>query len=144
MTFTHEITMAPAFDKRSADPKKNYGVHGVDLWFAVRKDGEGITFAIFTNWMLPHVQEETDARDLGTGYTRYMFHKPQPAGVDIHRKTPQYEGQLAKENCSVTGGICYADGSGLLAEEFYKTLLEGGSAAVFKRLEEQFVVWSQA
>jgi hypothetical protein len=29
--FERIVTMNPAYDKRNADPSKNYGIHGVDL-----------------------------------------------------------------------------------------------------------------
>lgn len=139
--FKHEVWFRPAYDKRDPDPSKNYGIHGVDCCFAVMKDGQGVTFSLFTNWMLPHVQAEFDARDPGHGYTRYMFHKPQPAGVDYHATKPRYEGQKPITNCHITGGDCYGDGSGLLAEEYFETLLTEGSDGVFKRLEKQYAEW---
>jgi hypothetical protein len=139
--FKREVWFSPAFDKRHVEPSKNYGVHGVDCTFCVSKDGKGVTFILFTNWMLPNVQAETDARDPGHGHTRYMFHKPQPAGVDYHDNKPQYEGQHCRDECKVTGGACYSDGSGLLADEYYETLLREGSEGVFKRLEAQYETW---
>jgi hypothetical protein len=142
--FKREVSFNPAYDRRDPDPKKNYGIHGVDCTFTVSKNGKGVTFSLFTNWMLPHVQEETDAREPGTGYTRYMFHKPQPAGVDFHDSKPHYEGHRCITGCKVTGGDCYSDGSGMLADEFYETLLREGSEGVFKRLEAQYATWLEA
>jgi hypothetical protein len=51
------IEFTPAFDKRDPNPKKNYGVHGVELRFVVKGEAGAVQFLIFTNWHLPHVQK---------------------------------------------------------------------------------------
>jgi hypothetical protein len=49
---------APAFDKRDPDPKKNYGIHGVDLRMVLKGEEGAVQFVLFTGWMLPHVAKE--------------------------------------------------------------------------------------
>lgn len=142
MTFKRKVVFRPAFDKRSTDPKKNYGVHGADIQFQLIKDGEGITYTIFTNWMLPNVQAETDTREPDEGHLRYMFHKPLTAGCDGHWKKPQYEGQSALPNCSITGGDCYCDGTDI-TDDLFDLLVAEGDEALWKKLEERFVSWSK-
>jgi hypothetical protein len=139
--FKREIDFSPAFDRRSADPRKDYGIHGVECIFTLSKNGKGITFTIYTNWMLPHVQEETDARPISSRFP-FLSHKPMPAGVDWHDTKPHYEGQsICRDECAVTGGICYSDGSGLMADGIFTILLEQGSEGVWKRLEQLYVEW---
>lgn len=138
--FERSVHWRPAFDKRSSDPKKNYGVHGLELQFRLKGPEGGITFLIFTNWMLPHVQAETDAKPL-TGRNPWLFHKPMPAGVDGHWKTPQYIEQRAIQCCELTGGDCYSDGSALLSNDLFDLLVAKGDQAVWKRLEELYEVW---
>jgi hypothetical protein len=38
-------------------------------------------------------------------------------GIESHKKTKQHENQTPQENCDVTGGDCYCDGSSLQARE---------------------------
>lgn len=141
-TFTHEIKIHAAYDKRNPNPKKNYGIHGAHIYFSVKtEDNEGLSFSVSTNWQLPHVQKEIDAKEPVPGLDKYWGHKPSAFSVDIHTKTPRYEGQSCIENCSITGGKCYADGSGMLGESFLETLITEGSEGLFKRMEQQFIDW---
>lgn len=137
-TFARRVSFAAAYDKRDPNPSKNYGIHGVRITFAVIRDGEGLTFSVLTNWQLPHVQAEADAQKSKPG----RDYRPMAFGVDIHRKVPTYEDQAPIENCSITGGDCYFDGSALLGESFLETLITGGDEALFARMEKQFEEWS--
>lgn len=140
MNFTREVKFVKAFDRRHDESGKNYGVHGLHIWFNLRctDTGEGLTFSIATNWQLPHVQAETDARP-GPDFSPWLFHKPQPFGVDIHRKTGSgYE----QPDCNITGGKCFSDGSAMLGEDFFNTLVEGGDEALWARMEQQYIDWS--
>lgn len=138
--FRREVSFSPAFDKRDPDPKKNYGIHGVGLMFTLAKDGKGITLSIFTNWQLPHVQAEMDAKRPDLRFP-YLSHKPMAADVSFHDSKPHYEGHTCREGCAVTGGDCYSDGSGLMAEEGFTALREGGSDGVWKWMEERYAAW---
>lgn len=118
--FKHEIIITAAYDRK----EEGYGVHGCDLQFTVSKDGKGITVQIYTGWYLNGPQG-----------------KVLPAFVQYHDTVPHYEGQECREKCDVTGGICYSDGSGLLADEFFECLKREGSKGVFKKMEQQYVEW---
>lgn len=133
---TREIVFTPAFDKRSKDPSKNYGVHGVEMkWFLKGPKG-AIQFVVFTNWMLPHVQAE---RDADCSVEKAFLHKPMPADLGYHSPHAMYDGQQAMaDDCPVIGGKCYYDGSGLNAYPVFQLLLEKGSEAVWQRLEEEY------
>lgn len=74
-------------------------------------------------WYLIHRETRTgvhfhgkkyDNNDMGSMSNRHSF---MPYGLEIHSKTPNYEGHTPIENCEVTGGDCYCDGSSLMASE---------------------------
>ena len=138
--FTRKISFHPAFDKRNSEPSKNYGIHGLEMCFTLIGAEGGVSFHIYTNWHLPHVQEELDSK-VPDDYYPYLMHSPQPAGVEGHWRVPQYEGQTPVKGCSVAGGDCYRDGSGLLATEFFNILVTEGEEAVWKALEKRYEDW---
>ena len=136
--FKREVRFYPAFDKRHSDPKKNSGIHGVNLTFYLHGSKGVIQFVIYTNWHLPHVQAELDARPPYSN-NPYLYHSPIPADIGYHSPTPRYEGHTPmKDDCSILGGKCYYDGSTLMAEDVFKVLVEGGDEALWKELEERY------
>lgn len=139
MTLTREIFFTAAYDKRAPEPSKNYGVHGVEMrWYLKGPEG-AIQFVVFTNWHLPHVQQELDRKSFGE-FPHLSCH-PQPADLGYHSRVPRYEDQRPMDGeCSVIegGGPCYYDGSGLRADDVYRLLVEKGSEAVWQFLEEEY------
>lgn len=136
--FKKEVHVRPAFDKRDDDPKKDYGIHGAELAFYLIGEKGVIQFVIYTNWMLPHVQEEMDTKPLLNG-SPYMFHKPLPADIGYHSPKPIYEGQEPiHDNYHLIGGECYYDGSGLMAEDVFRIMIEGGSDAMWADMERRY------
>lgn len=134
--FEHSIKIIPAYDT----PK--HGIHGADLWIKCIKGNQGVTLSIFTHWMLPHIQDRLNGH-LDEGYKKYT-EVPSGSFISYHSSTPQYEGQTASLECNITGGICYSDGSGLLAEEFLTTLIAEGSKGLEKKMEEQYAIWLES
>lgn len=128
--FTHKISLAAAYDKRN-DPKGNFGIHGVHIYFSVEKDQKGITFSVSTGWHLPHIDR--------TGWQDFM-EEPMAFGVDYH-KPHGSEDDYYTEHCEITGGKCWGGGSACLGEEFLAVLVEQGSDGLFKRMERQFALW---
>lgn len=136
--FSREITFRAAYDKRNPEPSKNYGIHGVDMTWLLKGPLGVVQFVVSTNWYLPHVQREFDAKR-GPDFDPYMFHKPSPTDIGYHSPKPMYEGQEPlTEDCGVLGGRCYYDGSGLQAEDVFKILLEEGSEGVWKEMERRY------
>ena len=127
------IKLLPAWDKRSKEAGKNYGIHGVDLRMYLKGELGVVQFVLYTGWQLPHVQEEFK----NTNY----YSEPLPADVGYHSPKPMYEGQeVMSESCELLDGKpCYYDGSGLMAEDVYKILLTEGSDGVWKNLEERYI-----
>lgn len=91
-----------------------------------------ITFLVFTDWHLKHVQREMDRRHL-LCHTR-------GAEVSYHSFVPVYEGQLPLVHyCAYLGGKpCYCDASSLDAEPLFEKLVEGGEEAVWSALLDRY------
>lgn len=137
--FKREVIFSPAFDKRHADPKRNYGIHGVDLRFYLIGARGATHFVIYTNWQLPEVTRDQDARPVDRRFPHLSCH-PLPADIGYHRPTPAWEGQdVCQESCGLLGGqACYSDGSGVMAREVFEMLVREGDAAVWRELERWY------
>jgi len=129
--FQRVVEFRPAFDKRNADPHKNYGIHGVDMRMVLVGDRGAAQFVLYTGWHLPHVVSEFKASGRSLG-------DPLPADLGYHSREPRYEGQTAaSESCEYLGGCpCYYDGSGLNAERVFDALRAEGGEAVWRELED--------
>lgn len=134
--FTRVIEFTPAYDRRNSDPKRNYGVHGVDLRFLLKGSNGAIQFLLFTGWHLPHVREEHKQRDASA----YRLGFPIAADLGYHSFVPRYAGQEPMtEDCPVLDGKrCYCDGSGLQAEPVFDILVEQGEEKMWEKLQEEY------
>lgn len=131
------ITFNPAYDKRSAKPNENYGIHGVGMVWLLEGELGVVQFIVFTHWHLPHIQAEMDLEPLNS--VPYMFHKPQPVDVGYHSPKPMCEGQTEMKCDKLPSGKCYYDGSSLQATTVFNILLAEGSVGVWKELERRYV-----
>ena len=134
------VKMSPAWDKRHSDPSKNYGIHGVNLRFALVGEKGATQFLVYTNWQLPHVTEELLAKSVnGASYSmlevRFL---PMPADLGYHSRAKTEYG-MHSEECDLLGGGCWYDGSGLEAERVFERLVREGDAAVWEELELFYV-----
>lgn len=134
--FEKIVTFRAAFDRRDPDPKKNYGIHGVEMRMVLRGPLGATQFLLYTGWMLPHVTEETWEKHAHDPYRLRLFTKPNPADRGYHWLTPQYEGAEMRDCDLLPGGKCYYDGSSLNADETFQLLLTEGDAGVWKDLED--------
>jgi len=83
------IKFRPGFHKIAEDPKKNYGVHGMDMFFVVKGPKGAVHFILSTGMMLKKTRDwQREEHKDGIGY---LF----PMGVDVgyHSTTPGHEGQ---------------------------------------------------
>ena len=105
------------------------------MYFSLEKDNKGISFMLFTGWMLPHVAAEFRGQK--------YFGEPVPCMVSSHDDKPGYEGQVPRMDCHIRGegNPCYGDGSGLLATEAFDALVIGGEEGLWKFLEKKYVDW---
>lgn len=118
------VKFYPAFDKRDSDPKKDYGIHCVDLLMLVKGEKGAVQFRLFTGWYLSHLDQKSE---------------PAPADLGYHSLKPIYEDQTPiSENCEWLNAPCYYDGSGLNAQRVFDVLLKEGSDGVWRELEEYY------
>jgi hypothetical protein len=137
---TKEVTFHPAYDKRNPEPSKNYGISGVSIYFILKGDKGAVQFAVYTDWYLPHVQDEQKGRDL-RGISGL---KPMGTDVGYHSPKPMYEEQTSicgPGECKYVpeGESCYYDGSGLRADQWVRDiLLPKGSEGIWEALKEEY------
>ena len=134
--FTRTVRWTPAFDRRDPDPKKNYGIHGVEILWALRGPHGAVQFQLYTNWQLPHVHKERGRGLCG----EFCMNLPMPADLGYHSPVPHYEGQTATtESCEVLDGKpCYCGGSTRNAETPFDVLVSEGEDALWKYLENYY------
>lgn len=130
------------FDRRHESPSKNYGIHGLDVWF-ILKGPKGATQYMFNAGIyLPHVEEEYLRRNIDL-FSYKDCGKFSGYDVGYHAKEPQFEGQQPHGDCDILGGQCYYDGSGLFAaektKEFFSIRGESIEPHIWKFLEEQYL-----
>lgn len=126
------------FDRRHSDDNKNYGIHGLDVWFILKGPKGAVQFAVNFGVYLPHVEAEFKAKPSAWPRESIM-------GIDVgyHAMEPQYEGQTQMEDCTVMGDKpCFYDGSALRAEEWAKEIFavrgEVPEKLLWKKLEEEY------
>ena len=135
--FKKEIIFRPAWDKTNSEPSKNYGVHGVDIVFALKGNKGAVTFVIFTNWQLPHI-EKMEETGIISKPENYRLTRPTGADISYHsHKKIKYS--YKRNNCEfLNGKKCWNDGSCLDAEEIFGKLVKEGTDGVWKELEKKY------
>jgi hypothetical protein len=130
------VWVSPAFDKRSDDPKKNYGIGSCRITFILKGPLGAVQFMVGTNWHLPRVQREK--RDWQHDFNT-RFDKINPEGWDVgyHSPKPMYDDQTPVASCDLFDP-CYYDGSSLMADEWVPHFIEGGTDWLWPKLEEQY------
>src|SRR5438132_3556349 len=142
MEFERRITFSPAFDRRDPDPKKNYGIHGVELRMVLLGELGATQFLLYTNWHLPHLMDAWAKQPCER--TQYgnecvavsVLLRPLPADLGYHWSTQRYGSQEMMECDLLPGGKCFYDGSGLNAERGFQRLVAEGDQAVWQELEK--------
>lgn len=142
--FERIVKFHPAFDKRHSDPKRNYGIHGVELLMAL-KGAEGTTqFLLYTNWHLPsalgiEIKDDMTSHHWRRAYESLPYHAPMPADLGYHSPKPTYEGhEPIGSECEFVDGPCYYDGSTLNAWRPFEALLREGDEGVWRVLEDYY------
>jgi len=167
MELERSIDWSPAWDRRSNDPSKDYGVHGVQMVWMVRGPMGAITFVVYTNWMLPHVYEWQDTKrkiDFMKGVSKLKLRaelehgklegtpilevfedtccsfldRPMAADIGYHSLRSQYCGQEPQEECRYVFGPCYYDGSALRSQDVFQVLVEHGGEVLWRYLEWEY------
>jgi len=148
MKYERTVEFVPAYDKRSSDPNKDYGIGSVRVKFILRKGRKAVQFLFSTDWYLPDTQKEWldkvhGARtEIPQDIRSPDLHKHRHiSGWDIgyHSPIPMYKGQESiTEDCPVIGGVCYYDGSSLAVDRYLDILVSEGSDRVWRELEKEW------
>jgi hypothetical protein len=114
------VVFQPGYSgKRTADPRKNYGVHGMEITWFLRGPKGGIQFKVYTNWVPGPLSPGHGLPPAGMVFPRQEFdHYPMGADLGYHARVSQWDGDAEwcrREDCEITGGVCYYDGSGCMA-----------------------------
>lgn len=143
----------PAWDRTDPDPKKNYGIHCVDLLMLLKGELGAVQFKMLTQWYPKGVNNRIVKETLrdhmdpfsepGISFERTIeLHlSPMPSDIGYHSPKPMYDDQKGMgDSCEwLDGKPCYYDGSSLEAENVYDILLKEGSDGVWKYLEEYYI-----
>lgn len=147
-----QIIFNPAFDRRSDDPSKNYGVHGVEIRFVLRDYRGAVQFLLYTNW-IPFKKNvgmdwfyAIEDKDIGDSmkvelkfnpFLPSFLRKPLPADLGYHSPKSMNESSAKTESCELLGGKpCYYDGSTLNAIRPFIELINGGEKGVWDFLKK--------
>lgn len=129
--YERETCWHAAYDRRSDDPHKNYGIHGVSVSFVQHCPQGAVVFQLYTNWHLPHVTKEVDAK----AHQRFphLSCHPQPADIGYHAHERQHDWQEepSQAHCEFIGGPCYYDGSALSAQSIFAALVAHGDEGLW-------------
>lgn len=137
--FEEAFGIRAAFDKRDPTPQKNYGIHGMDLQFFLRGPKGVIQFVIYTNWHLPHVEEEMLNKEVTDTIDIKCRFLPLPAIIGCHSPVPKYEDQIPAALCPLLGRKdCYYYGSDLCAEDVFRVMVAEGRDGLSKELRKWY------
>lgn len=157
----------PAWDKRDPDPKKDYGIHCVQIFMVLKGEKGAIHFTFSTGIFLDKTEERLaatgalDWKELSPGHW-FSINKAMGYDVGYHARDPQFEGHEvmwptkmrktgpkpldvafdkvgdAPPICEWLGVPCYCDGSAMRAEEWFKVLKAEGSDKIWAMMEEDY------
>lgn len=144
LALTRETVWRPAYSKRDPDPSKDYGVHGVEMIWALKGPAGAVTFMVFTNWMLSDLHGSGEYMTPRRRQHGDSLCAPMAAGFDHHSAYPlwpEYEdiNNPSQEHCDfLDGRPCWFDGSVLNAGSLMALLYMEGGEAVWQRMERQY------
>lgn len=140
--FERIVKFSPAFDKRTDNPETNCGIGSCRISFILKKGKKAVQFVISTDWYLPSTvleyQNSNNSILRGIRKDRDGF-GIEGWDVGYHSPKPMYKDHSPiGDDCDITGGKCYYDGSGLVADGVRQILISEGSEGVWKYLEGYF------
>lgn len=160
--------MNAAYDKRSKDPKKDFGIHCVQVYMVLKGKLGAVHFTFSTGMFLPETYDRLASENALTPQKFsesgdwFAVNKPMGYDVGYHSPKPGFEGQevrwptkmrktgpkpfdvkfdkIGKKPpvCEWIGVPCYTDGSALRAEEWMNVLLKEGSEKIWEMLEDEY------
>jgi len=122
-----------------APPARNYGVHGMEIWWYLRGPRGAAHFGIFTEWTPGELRPGHGRSPLGYP-VREASQYPSGADLGYHARVPQWDGQeiYARKECGIIGGRCYCDGSGLQADSLAREFTQYGESVIWAALEAEY------
>lgn len=131
------VSIEPAYDLRSKEPGKNYGVHCCELRFTVKGKSGAVDFVVYTGWHLPNVlagfKQDCTPETMGT------ILSPMGVAIGIHSHKPRDGIKKVSNACEILGGECYYDaGSALRAGEWMQRLIAEGSGWLWEALVKEY------
>lgn len=134
------IDFHSAFDKRNADPSKDYGIHGIEIRFLLIGPKGAVHFLIMTNWQMSHIRKDMERREYQLGEKIHTcLVRPLPADLGTHTPVPTYDGQETNDYCDVLPkGKCYYAGSAMAADGLFTVMTDKGIEAMWAELEAEY------
>lgn len=133
--FTRKMWLTPAYHKVHEDPKKNFGVHGLDIHFVLIGPKGAVNWTFFTGCVLDKTIEwwkdrgDIDPRFKGWMGTELRYHSPKP----------MFENQtVCKDVCDWLGVPCYTDAGYIMGGDMEQPFLMDAEDYVWKRLENHY------
>ncbi len=133
MPFERKMLFKPSFNRIDPDPKKNYGIASMRIWFILTGEKGAVQWQFDTGWYCK------SARQHALAFPAIYNDGKVLRGWDLgyHAHEPQYEGQSSLD-CDILGGKCYYDGSSLNAQLLEEGFLTEGDEWVWRKLEEYY------
>jgi hypothetical protein len=128
-SFERHVEFIPAYDKRSVDPKKNYGIGSMRIRFILKGALGAVQWMIGTSWDVASARGPKSWRD-GS--------KPEGWDLGYHSPKPLYNEHSPMKSCDVLDGLCYYDGSGVNADLLIENFLGQGDDYVWAALEAYY------
>lgn len=134
MTTLQKITnVRLPFDMRDPDPSKNYGIHGLDIWFILKGPKGAVQYAVTFPVYLPHIDKSD---------WKYDWNQIRGFDVGYHSLTPMFDGQQKMRCQHLEGGQCYYDGSVLQADDWTKIIFAARGVqpekVIWEMLEDEY------
>lgn len=128
-----------AYDLTRPEPTQNYGIHNMEISFAVSGAKGAITITMSTHWYLPQNQQSSFNMLSKYPFDPLELMMPNITDVGYHARAPQYENQYKKDNCELLDGPCYYDGTSLWGNEAWRLgFLHGGTEWLWTRMEQEY------
>jgi len=133
-----EVNFGMPYDKRHINPKKNYGISSMRIWFILKGSRGAVQVLIGTKLYLTSVVKEYQRKNID------LFEDETFTCWDVgyHSPKPMFEGQEICDNeCkALDGEPCYYDGSSLIGDELglHKLFEEQGEEPIWEFLEKEY------
>lgn len=143
MRFERIVQTRPPFDKRNSNPKKNYGVCGLHLWFILKGKKGAVQIQLGTKLYLAKQFREWRAEGEG-----YPFEDDEEVitclDVGYHAWKPirDWQNETNCMECQLSPkGKCWYDGSSLRGRDdrIVEQYLEQGDKFIWDYLEKEYI-----